>query len=345
MMFKNLVNPYLIAEISGNHNGSIEKAMKLIKLAKENGADCVKLQTYTPETMTIDCDKKDFMIEGGLWDGYKLWDLYDWAQTPFQWQKPLFEYAQDIGITCISTPFDETAVDLLEDLNCPFYKIASFELTDLPLVEYVARTKKPIILSTGMADEREISEAVEVVKTFGSGDFVLLHCVSGYPTPIEEINLATINLLRKKYNCEIGLSDHTLGNSSAILSIAYGAKVIEKHLTLDRSEGGPDADFSMEPEELKDLSSRIKEASKAIGKASFEKKSTEKPNLIFRRSLYITKDIKKGEIFTKENLKRIRPGYGLEPKFYNKVLGLTSSQDISRGEPLQKKHITEEFMK
>ena len=259
-MFKDLSEPYLIAEISGNHNGSMERALKLIELAKDNGADCVKLQTYTPSTMTIDCDKEDFLIKEGLWKGYKLWDLYKWAQTPFEWQKVLFDYAKEIGITCISTPFDESAVDLLEQLNCPFYKVASFELTDLPLIQYIAEIKKPMIISTGMANEQEISEALEVVNKFGSGDYVLLHCVSGYPTPIEEINLATINLLREKYNCEIGLSDHTLGNSSAILSIAYGAKVIEKHFTLDRAEGGPDADFSMEPSELKDLSFKIKEA-------------------------------------------------------------------------------------
>ncbi len=344
-MFKDLSEPYLIAEISGNHNGSMERALKLIELAKDNGADCVKLQTYTPSTMTIDCDKEDFLIKEGLWKGYKLWDLYKWAQTPFEWQKVLFDYAKEIGITCISTPFDESAVDLLEQLNCPFYKVASFELTDLPLIQYIAEIKKPMIISTGMANEQEISEALEVVNKFGSGDYVLLHCVSGYPTPIEEINLATINLLREKYNCEIGLSDHTLGNSSAILSIAYGAKVIEKHFTLDRAEGGPDADFSMEPSELKDLSFKIKEASKAIGKASFEKKIAEKPNLIFRRSIYITKDIKKGEIFTEENIKRIRPGYGLEPKYFKRVLGLTSSRDIYRGEPLKQNDIAEDFLK
>lgn len=344
-MFKDLSEPYLIAEISGNHNGSMERALKLIELAKDNGADCVKLQTYTPSTMTIDCDKEDFLIKEGLWKGYKLWDLYKWAQTPFEWQKVLFDYAKEIGITCISTPFDESAVDLLEQLNCPFYKVASFELTDLPLIQYIAEIKKPMIISTGMANEQEISEALEVVNKFGSGDYVLLHCVSGYPTPIEEINLATINLLREKYNCEIGLSDHTLGNSSAILSIAYGAKVIEKHFTLDRAEGGPDADFSMEPSELKDLSFKIKEASKAIGKASFEKKIAEKPNLIFRRSIYITKDIKKGEIFTEENIKRIRPGYGLEPKYFKRVLGLTSSRDIYRGEPLKQNDIVEDFLK
>lgn len=333
-MFKKLKKPYLIAEISGNHNGSIDRAMQLVKLAKENGADCVKLQTYSPDTMTINSDKEDFLITGGLWDGFKLWDLYEWAQTPFEWQKPLFDYAKKIGITCISTPFDESAVDLLEELDCPFYKIASFELTDLPLVEYISKTGKPLIISTGMANEREIFEALEVVNSFGSKDYVLLHCVSGYPTPIDEINLETIPLLRKTFNCEIGLSDHTLGNLSATLSVAYGVKVIEKHFTLDRTEGGPDAEFSMEPDELMDLSKSLNQASKALGKASFDKKAAEESNIRFRRSIYITKDIKKGELFTADNIKRIRPGFGLEPKYYNKVLGQTSSRDISFGEPL-----------
>ena len=197
-MFKNLSRPYIIAEISGNHNGSIERAKELIKLAKDNGANCVKIQTYTPDTMTIKSNKDDFLIKGGLWDGYNLWDLYDWAQTPFEWQKELFEYANNIGMTIISTPFDESAVDLLESLSCPFYKVASFELTDLPLIKYIAQTKKPMILSTGMANEKEIKEAIDVIQEYGSGDFILLHCVSGYPTPVEEINLDTITLLKKK---------------------------------------------------------------------------------------------------------------------------------------------------
>jgi pseudaminic acid synthase len=306
-------------------------------LAKENGADCVKIQTYTPDTMTIKSNKDDFLIKGGLWDGYNLWDLYDWAQTPFEWQKELFEYANSIGITMISTPFDESAVDLLESLNCPFYKVASFELTDLPLIKYIAQTKKPIILSTGMANEKEIKEAIDTIIQYGSGDFILLHCVSGYPTPVEEINLDTIKLLKKKFKCEIGLSDHTLGNTSAILSIALGAKVIEKHFTFDRSEGGPDAEFSMEPHELKDLSENISLAHKAIGVGSFEMKSAEESNIKFRRSIYVVNDIKKGDVFTKENIRRIRPGYGLEPKDYEKIIGLKAKRDLEEGNPLTKK--------
>jgi len=336
-MFKDLNRPYIIAEISGNHNGSLDRAKELIKLAKENGADCVKIQTYTPDTMTIKSNKDDFLIKGGLWDGYNLWDLYDWAQTPFEWQKELFGYANNIGITMISTPFDESAVDLLESLSCPFYKVASFELTDLPLIKYIAQTKKPIILSTGMANEKEIKEAIDTIIQYGSGDFILLHCVSGYPTPVEEINLDTITLLKKKFKCEIGLSDHTLGNTSAILSIALGAKVIEKHFTFDRSEGGPDAEFSMEPHELKDLSENISLAHKAIGVGSFEMKSAEESNIKFRRSIYVVNDIKKGDVFTKENIRRIRPGYGLEPKDYEKIIGLKAKRDLEEGNPLTKK--------
>lgn len=333
-MLNDLNKPYVIAEISGNHNGSLERAMQLIKSAKENGADCVKLQTYTPDTMTIKSKKEDFLITTGLWDGYNLWDLYNWAQTPFEWQETLFKYAKELGITCISTPFDETAVDLLESLDCPFYKIASFELTDLPLVKYVAKTKKPMILSTGMANEEEISDAIEVVKEFGCGDFVVLHCVSGYPTPVDQINLDTIRLLKERFQCQIGLSDHTLGNESALISIAYGVKVIEKHFTLSREDGGPDADFSMEPHELKDLCKKAKLVHKSIGKASFEKKKAEVENIKFRRSIYIIKDLKKGEELDETNIRRIRPGYGLAPKYFDDVLGKKVNSDVEKGTAL-----------
>ena len=336
-MFKNLSRPYIIAEISGNHNGSIDRAKELVKLAKENGADCVKIQTYTPDTMTIKSNKDDFLISGLITQQMPKGKLYKKAQTPFEWQQELFEYANSIGITMISTPFDESAVDLLESLSCPFYKVASFELTDLPLIKYIAQTKKPIILSTGMANEKEIKEAIDIITQYGSGDFILLHCVSGYPTPVEEINLDTITLLKKKFKCEIGLSDHTLGNTSAILSIALGAKVIEKHFTFDRSEGGPDAEFSMEPHELKDLSENISLAHKAIGVGSFEMKSAEESNIKFRRSIYVVNDIKKGDVFTKENIRRIRPGYGLEPKDYEKIIGLKAKRDLEEGNPLTKK--------
>ena len=294
----------------------------------------MKLQTYTPDTMTIDSTMEDFKIRGGLWDGYTLWDLYKWAHTPFEWQKELFEFARESEITCISTPFDETAVDLLEEIGTPFYKVASFELTDLPLIKYIASKNKPVILSTGMANEVEIDEAVEIVKKYGCGDFVLLHCVSGYPTPIDQINLDTINLLRQKFRTEIGLSDHTLGNVSAIMSIAYGVKIIEKHFTLKRDDGGPDAGFSMEPEELLTLSRDVRDAHDAIGEGSFARKDAEKSNAKFRRSLYIVEDIKKGEIFTKKNLRKIRPGYGLPPKLFDEIIGKKTNQDIKRGTAL-----------
>ncbi len=333
-MFKDLKKPYLIAEVSGNHNGSLDRAKKIIASAKENGADCVKLQTYTPETMTIKSEKKDFMVEGGLWDGYTLWDLYEWAHTPFEWQKELFDYARSLSIDCISTPFDETAVDLLEDIGAPFYKIASFEVTDLPLIQYVASKKKPIIMSTGMADKEEIGEALEIIKSEGVNDIVLLHCVSGYPTPVDQINLKTINLLRETFNVEVGLSDHTLGNVSSVMSIAYGVKVIEKHYTLKRSDGGPDAEFSMEPEELFELSKDIQDAFMATGDASFERKSVEESNIKFRRSLYIVEDMKKGEVFTDKNLKRIRPGFGIAPKFFKDLLGKSVNQSVERGTPV-----------
>tara|TARA_B100000035_G_scaffold172621_1_gene147297 strand:+ start:916 stop:1935 length:1020 start_codon:yes stop_codon:yes gene_type:complete len=332
-MFKNLKKPYLIAEISGNHNGSLERAKELISSAKINGADCVKIQTYSPDTMTIKSKKKDFLIEGGLWNGFELWDLYDWAQTPFSWHNELFEHANNEGITLISSPFDESAVDLLESLGCPFYKVASFELTDLPLIKYIAEKKKPIILSTGMANEIEISEAVEVVKSFGSGDFMLLHCVSGYPTPVDQINLNTIHLLKKTFNCEVGLSDHTLGNLSALQSISLGAKVIEKHFTLSRKDKGPDSEFSMEPQELKNLSKDIDLAYKSLGQASFEQKKSEIQNLIFRRSIYIVKDLKKGSILDKNSIRRIRPGYGLAPKYYDEILGKKINRNVEKGTP------------
>ena len=333
-MFNDLKKPYVIAEISGNHNGSIDRAKELIKLAQSNGADCVKIQTYTPDTMTIKSDKDDFIINGGLWDGYKLWDLYDWAQTPYEWQMELFNYAKSIDMTIISTPFDETAVDLLESLDCPFYKIASFELTDLPLIKYVAEKNKPIILSTGMANEDEINDAINVVNKYGSGDFVLLHCVSGYPTPVDQINLETITLLKDKFNCQVGLSDHTLGNTSAVLSIALGAKVIEKHFTFKRSEGGPDADFSMEPDEMRNLVIETEQAWKSLGQVHYGVGKSEKDSIQFRRSIYISEDLKDGEILTKHNIRCIRPGFGLDPKYYPKVIGKKITKTVKKGAPL-----------
>jgi pseudaminic acid synthase len=327
-------NPYIIAELSANHNGNIERAFESIKLAKEAGADAVKIQTYTADTMTIDCDREDFKITGGLWDGYKLYDLYKEAQTPYDWHKPLFDYAKEIGITIFSTPFDETAVDLLEELNAPAYKIASFEMTDLPLVKYVAQKGKPMIISTGMAALEEISEVVEVARENGCDDLVLLHCISSYPAPVEQSNLRTIPDLEKRFGVLSGLSDHTIGTTVATTSVALGACLIEKHFTLSRADKGPDSEFSLEPHELKRLCSDTKIAWQSLGVAGYERKEAEHSSLKFRRSLYAVRDIKKGDKFTKDNVRRIRPGFGLEPKFYEEVLKKISKIDIKAGVPL-----------
>ncbi len=325
--------PYIIAELSANHNGSIERAFKSIKIAKESGADAIKIQTYTADTMTIPCDNEEFQIHGGLWDGYNLYDLYKWAETPYDWHKPLFDYAKKIGITIFSSPFDTTAVDLLEDLNTPAYKIASPEIIDIPLIKYVAETKKPIIMSTGMANLDEISEAVEVVRENGC-DLVLLHCISSYPTPYEQSNLNTIADLAKRFNVLTGLSDHTIGITVATTSIALGACIIEKHFTLSRKDKGPDSEFSIEPDELKQLCTQTKIAYKALGVAGYELKDAEKSGLKFRRSLYVVKDIKKGEKFSKNNIRSIRPGLGLKPKYYDKIIGNIAKTNIAYGTPL-----------
>jgi pseudaminic acid synthase len=326
--------PYIIAELSANHNGSIERAFESIKEAKKAGADAVKIQTYTADTMTIDCDRDEFKITGGLWDGYKLYDLYKEAQTPYEWHKPLFDYAKEIGITIFSTPFDETAVDLLEELNTPAYKIASFEMTDFSLVKTVAQTKKPMIISTGMANLEEIKEVVEVARENGCQDLVLLHCISSYPAPVEQSNLYTIPDLAKQFNTLVGLSDHTMGTIVATTSVALGACVIEKHFTLSRADKGPDSEFSLEPLELKQLCSDTKIAWQSLGKIGYERKEVEKSSIKFRRSIYVVNDIKKGDKLTKENVKRIRPGLGLEPKFYEEVLSKKAKIDLKKGTPI-----------
>jgi N-acetylneuraminate synthase len=326
--------PYIIAELSANHNGSIERAFESIKAAKEAGVDAVKIQTYTADTMTIDCDRKEFQITGGLWDGYSLYDLYKEAQTPYEWHKRLFDYAKEIDITIFSTPFDETAVDLLEELNTPAYKIASFEMTDLPLVKYVAQTKKPMIISTGMANLEEIEEVVQVAKENGCQDLILLHCISSYPAPVEQSNLRTIPDLAKRFGVLSGLSDHTMGTTVATTSVALGACVIEKHFTLSRKDKGPDSEFSLEPQELRQLCVDTKIAWQSLGQVGYEKKEAEKYNVKYRRSIYVVKDVKKGEKFTKDNIRRIRPGFGLEPRHYNKILDATASTDIKIGTPL-----------
>lgn len=327
--------PYVIAEVSGNHNGSIEKAKELIQIAKDSGADAVKLQTYTADTLTIDSDNSDFLIEGGLWDGKTLYELYEWAHTPWSWHKELFDKAKEIGITIFSSPFDESAVDFLEELNVPAYKIASFEAVDIPLIEYVASKNKPIILSTGMANLEEINDAVTAIEKYHQ-NYVLLHCVSGYPTPADQTNLKTIVDMKSRFNCLIGLSDHTLGNTTAFVGIALGARVIEKHFTKSREEKGPDSAFSLEPKELKQLCQESKAAWESLGSAGYERKKVEQTSLKFRRSIYFTEDIKQGEVITKSNTRRIRPGYGLSPKYYNDILGHKVKYDIKRGTPVDR---------
>jgi pseudaminic acid synthase len=326
--------PFVIAELSANHDGSIERALKIIEAAHQSGADAVKLQTYRPDTITIDCDRKDFRIQGGLWDGRTLYDLYEEAHMPWEWHAPLFEHARKLGISIFSSPFDNTAVDYLEDLNSPAYKIASFELVDLPLIKYVASTGKPMILSTGMADAEEIQEAIDAAHEGGCRDLAILHCVSGYPAPAEDYNLRIIPDMIERFGLVTGLSDHTLDNTTAITSIAMGASIIEKHFTLNRNGGGPDDSFSLEPEELKNLCKDSKTAWESLGRISYERKKSEQDNVIFRRSLYVIRDISAGEKITKENVKSIRPGFGIAPKFFEQVVGRVASRNIDRGKPL-----------
>lgn len=324
--------PYIIAELSGNHNGDINRAFDVIKMAKEAGADAVKLQTYTADTMTIDSDHDDFMIKGGLWDGYKLYDLYNVAHTPWDWHPQLFDYAKKIGITIFSTPFDETAVDFLETLDAPLYKIASFELVHHPLIAYVARLKKPMIMSTGMASTDEISEAVDVALSHGGTDLTLLHCVSEYPAPVENSNLATMLDLKQRFpQCKIGLSDHTRGTVVSVAAVALGATMIEKHVTMCRAEGGVDSAFSLEPHELKQLCDDTRDAALSVGKINYQRSDSEKKNMVFRRSIYAVKDIAEGEEFTSDNIRIIRPGYGAAPKEMVNLLGTKAIHKISRG--------------
>lgn len=324
-------SPYIIAELSANHNGVIDKALETITEAHKRGAHAIKLQTYSADTMTISEKTEEFMIRGGLWDGYNLYELYEQASTPFKWHKKIFEHARAVGITCFSTPFDETAVNLLEDLNTPAYKIASFEATDLPLIRYVASTKKPMIISTGMANLEEIQEAVATAKDSGCKDLILLHCLSSYPAPIEQSNLLTIPDMEKRLGVQIGLSDHTVTNTASIVASTLGATVIEKHFILDRSDTGPDSEFSIEPNELEQLCIQTKDAWLSLGKAGYERKPAEEDNIKFRRSVYFVKDINAGEKITPEHISRIRPGFGLAPKYEAKLIGKTVKRDIKRG--------------
>ncbi|WP_370298704.1 pseudaminic acid synthase [Pontibacterium sp.] len=326
--------PYVIAELSANHGGSLQQALDTVSAAKAAGADAIKIQTYLPETLTIDCDKPDFLVNDGLWKGCTLFSLYQKAFTPYEWHEAIFRHARDIGITCFSTPFDESAVDMLEDLGVPAYKIASFEITDLPLLRYIAKTKKPVILSTGMATVSEIEEAVVTLEEAGCKELVILHCISGYPTPIEEANLNTIPDLATRFGYPVGLSDHTLGISAGLGAVALGACVIEKHFKLSGEDSGPDSSFSIVPEQLRLLCDSVSEVWRAKGNVNYSLKESERLGVKFRRSMYFVQDIKAGELITAKNMRRIRPGYGLPPKHYDEIIGKRAASDISRGTPV-----------
>jgi N-acetylneuraminate synthase len=329
--------PYIIAELSANHNGDINKALKIIKEAKQAGADAVKIQTYTPDTITINCHSENFQIHGGLWDGLTLYELYKKAYTPWEWHKSLFDYAQKLGITIFSSPFDFTAVDLLEDLQTPAYKVASFEIVDLPLIKYIAQTHKPMIISTGMANDTEILEAVETAKEGGCKQIAILHCVSSYPAEAKDYNLRTLVDMQQRFSLPTGLSDHTLSNTTAITAVALGACIIEKHFTLDRNNGGPDDSFSLETKDFTALCQETRTAWEALGEINYGRKKSEQGNIKFRRSLYAVKDIKKGDLFTHENIRSIRPGNGIAPKYLDSFIGKTAKEDINFGTPLQLK--------
>ncbi len=326
--------PYVVAELSGNHNGDIERAFALIEAAKAAGADAVKLQTYTADTITLDHDGPGFTLTDGLWAGRRLYELYQEASTPWDWHEALFAKAREFGITCFSSPFDPTAVALLEELGAPAYKIASFEIVDTPLIERVAVTGKPIIMSTGMASLDEIGEAVEAARSAGSGEIALLQCTSGYPTPPEDSNLRTIADLAERFGVVAGLSDHTMGTAVPVAAIALGAALVEKHFTLRRADGGPDSAFSLEPEELERLCADCRTAWTALGRASYERAPSEAASVSARRSLYAVTDIAEGEELTEQNVRSIRPAYGLAPKHLPDVLGRRAARAIARGVPL-----------
>jgi pseudaminic acid synthase len=332
-------NPFIIAEISANHNGSISLAKKLIQTAKKNGADAVKLQTYGPTSMTIKSNKKDFMIKKGLWKGYSLWQLYNEAQTPFEWHKELFKYAKKLNIVCFSTPFDEAAVDLLETLRCPFYKVASFEMNHIPLIKKIAKTGKPIIISTGMANLDEIDLAYKTAKKNGSKEIILLYCVSNYPSKVSDFNFNNIKILKERYSCKVGFSDHSVDNKVAAAAVAAGAEVFEKHIALNNQKKGHDIEFSAKGKEIKEYIKTIKETSLMMGKRYFFRNISENASTQFRRSIYATQNIKKNERFSLKNIKVIRPGYGLHPLYFEKLLNKKSPINIKKETPLNKKII------
>ena len=326
--------PFVICELSGNHNGDLDRALAMIDAAAATGCDAIKLQTYTADTITLDCDRPEFVIHGGLWDGRKLYDLYEEAHTPFEWHAALFERARQAGVILFSTPFDETAVDLLAGLDAPAYKIASFEAVDLPLIRYAAAKGKPLIISTGMANLQEMQMALDTALQAGAAGVLLLHCVSSYPATFADANVRTVPDMAARFGCPIGLSDHTPGTAASVAAVSLGACAVEKHFTLARADGGPDAAFSLEPAEFKALVEDTKNAWASLGAAHYDVLGSEQGSLLFRRSLYVTADVKAGEALTRANIRSVRPGNGLPPGEMDKVLGRAATRDLARGEPL-----------
>ena len=323
---------FIIAELSANHNGCIETAIETIRAAKRAGANCIKLQTYTADTLTIDSSKEDFLINGTLWEGKTFYELYQEAYTPWEWHKQLFDVAEEEGVICFSSPFDKSAVDFLEDLNAPAYKIASFEITDIPLIEYVASKGKPVIISTGIATEEDIKLALDACYRMGNHDVALLKCTSSYPAPIEEANMKMIQDFSEKFGVISGLSDHTMGSIVPVVATCFGSKIIEKHFILDRSIGGPDASFSMNEQEFTEMVKAVRDAEKAIGVVDYQLTEKQQKGKDFSRSLYVVKDVKAGDVITEENVRSIRPGYGLHPKYLKDILGKTFSQNVEKGD-------------
>lgn len=334
---------FIIAELSANHNGSLEVALETVRAAKRAGADCIKLQTYTADTLTIDSDKDDFMIKSGsIWDGKNYYQLYQEAYTPWEWHAEIMKVAKEEGLICFSSPFDPTSVDFLEKLAVPAYKIASFEITDIPLIEYAAAKGKPVIISTGIAEESDIQLALDACKRMGNNDIALLKCTSSYPAPVEEANMCMVKDLAERFGVVAGLSDHTMGSTVPIVAVCFGAKIIEKHFILDRTIGGPDASFSMNEQEFTAMVKAVREAESAIGKVDYTLTEKQSSGKNFSRSLYITQDIKAGEVFTVENMRSIRPGFGLHPKYFKDLIGKKSNQDLSRGTAMRLDFINQE---
>jgi pseudaminic acid synthase len=339
MKFLHKNKTYIIAEMSANHNGDLQRAINIIHAAKESGADAIKLQTYTADTLTTDCDNEFFKIKGGtLWDGRSLYELYKEAYTPWEWHQQLKKIADEVEIDFFSTPFDSTAVDFLEDMEIKLYKVASFELIDIPLLEKIASTQKPVIMSTGMATLAEIDEAVRTLRNNGCPEVALLKCVSSYPANPEDMNLRTIPHLAKAFNCITGVSDHSMELAVPVVAVTLGAKIIEKHFTLSRKDKGPDSEFSLEPHEFRLMVDAVRTAEKALGTVSYELTASEHKSKVFRRSLFVVKAIKQGELFTNENVRSIRPGYGLHPRYSKEIIGTHASRDIQQGTPLEVHH-------